>query len=106
MCEASRNLSPPYLTEGNAPPAKLDLEEVAVVRGSEQHDLVLERLARLVVLEDRRAHRFRLTLLVFARCQDGAYSSTLIGPQPLLECLSVASAITALASSRMGPVDR
>ena len=58
-----------------------------MVRGSEQHDLILERLPRLMVLEDRCAHGFRLTLLVFARGQDRAHSPTLIGPQSLTVAL-------------------
>ena len=41
-----------------------------------------------MVLENRRAHGFRLTLLVLARGQDREHSPTLIGPQSLAVTLA------------------
>ena len=88
---------PAVLDERDPPAAQLDLQQVAVVPGAEQDGLVAQRDARLVVVEDRLADRSRLGLLVTP--PGSSVQSCLRYPSP-------ASAITALAKSRMGAVDR
>ncbi len=59
------------LHEGNVSPAQLDFQQVAVVRGSDQHGLAVQRDARFAVFEDVFRHVLRLARLVLDYGQNG-----------------------------------
>ena len=88
---------------GDAPARQLELEQVAVVRGPDQHRLLPQRDALLAVRQDLLAHRVDLRVLVGGsapvpagrRRRAGRRAARAMNP-------SGASAPTALATSRIG----
>ena len=74
---------PAVLHEGDAPPAQLDLQQVAVVGAAEQHGLLAQRHSRLVVLEDDVGDRLGLGPSSGQVASTGRAPPACVGPQPL-----------------------
>ncbi len=93
------------LHERDVAPGELELEQVSVVAGSEQHGLLLELHPLLARREHALAHRVGLRDFVSRLDELGPRAAVAIGPQRLL-CAARSCAATAFATARIGPLER
>ena len=99
-------LQPAVLHERDVAPAELDLQRVAVVRGAEQHRLLAQRHAGLAPLEDALDDVVDLRQLVGDGDQHRPRRRRRAWRRGSCRSARRASAMTALAASRIGCVER
>ena len=87
-CAAVEEFQPAELDEGNVAAGQLDLQRAAVMRGAEQHRLLLQRRARLAVLQHALDDVARLVGLVAHGDQLRPLADWRVGPEVLGEALA------------------